>query len=355
MNYLEKRLIERLIIYPSWILLLITGISFFLGFSVPQIVQLYIVLVLGILFGFPHGATDHLVPFEILKKKKLSLNMLWLLCAYIGLLAAYLWLWFFNCAAAIILFGLLTWIHWGQGELYSLITFHGAEYNNNFGFLRKLLVIIIRGGIPLIIPLLQEPVEMTNLLSSIEKAFPGQDNTVFISHLAVTASDVIHKLAVSLILLTFFHIFVEYFLSKTNKSRKIWKLNLLETLILYFFFWTVPPLFAIGIYLFTWHSWRHLARLFLCDSKAMSALKENIFQGCIYFALKAAPTSIIATIMVVVLYLLMPTRSNDYMSNIVSYLVIISSLTLPHMVVVFWMDIKQGVWTKESEPIKEIS
>jgi beta-carotene 15,15'-dioxygenase len=352
MNYSEKLLVEKFVIYPSWILLAVIASLFALGFPLAPFYQLLTVFILGVLFGFPHGATDHLVPFEILKKKKLSLHMLWLLFGYIGLLAAFLCLWFYNSEAALVLFALLTWIHWGQGELYSLIVFNGYQYDNGFVFLRKLLVIIIRGGIPLLMPIYSQPLELINLISSIEKSFPENANAFSISQLIMNSAEVIDLMAILLGLLTLLHVLVGYFKANTNLAKKALRHDLLELAILYFFFLVVPPLFAIGIYLFTWHSWRHLSRLFLCDPNAIAALSQSIFKGLSYFALKAAPTSVIATLMVVVLCFSRPGLKSDFMHDIALYLVVVSSLTLPHMVIVFWMDLQQELWTKKTEPVK---
>jgi hypothetical protein len=44
------------------------------------------------------------------------------------------------------------------------------------------------------------------------------------------------------------------------------------------------------------------------------------------------------------LHLALPGAASELSSLIALYLVLISTLTLPHVVIVCWMDLRQGVW-----------
>jgi Brp/Blh family beta-carotene 15,15'-monooxygenase len=80
--------------------------------------QLGIFVVLMLLTGLPHGATDHLV-FRRLQPN-LSARSFWLrfLLQYLGMIAAYAALWYFLPGISLLLFLLLTFFHFGQSEFF---------------------------------------------------------------------------------------------------------------------------------------------------------------------------------------------------------------------------------------------
>ena len=66
------------------------------------------------------------------------------------------------------------------------------------------------------------------------------------------------------------------------------------------------------------------------------------------FARDAAPLTLAAVVSLAGLYLVVPGAGASPPALLALYLVLISALTLPHVVVVFsWMDARQGLWRRK--------
>ncbi|MGB3543908.1 Brp/Blh family beta-carotene 15,15'-dioxygenase, partial [Rubrivirga sp.] len=109
----------------------------------------------AVVLGLPHGAADPFVPFR-LNDTALRPGPVAVFCvAYLALGAVYLGLWAVLPAAAAIGFLLLTWAHWGQGDLYAL---RAMGWDLHLGGRAHLtLALVVRGALPMAVPLAAFP------------------------------------------------------------------------------------------------------------------------------------------------------------------------------------------------------
>ena len=296
-------------------------------------------LISMVFLGLPHGAMDHLVPAKLsqatIKKSIESVSLFYLL---MGSLYAVLWV--ITPVYSLIFFILMTWFHWGQGDIYVL---------KNFGFdfmtgsrIYSSVSLLLRGGIPMVVPLIAHPEKYNRFLSSILTEFSVKTGSL--EYLVSTE--------ISLILAGFIGVlgifnFISGLKKVENKlNLKLWLYDNFEIAILLLFFISLPPLFAVGIYFCMWHSMRHIARLSLIKDEPML---QSIREGKRLEYLKELGkntfklTVVSLVILAVSLFLFIDTLSIE--SLIAIYLVFISVLTLPHVFVVSWMDYRQmGMW-----------
>ena len=133
--------------------------------------------------------------------------------------------------------------------------------------------------------------------------------------------------------------------AKKSGARGAWVVDVAETTVLALYFALVPPVLAVGLYFCLWHASRHVARLVLLDGKSAGALEAGrITPALVRFARDAAPLTVAALVLLLGLYLAVPEASVAPSSLLALYLVLVSALTLPHVVVVSFMDVRQGLW-----------
>lgn len=303
--------------------------------DIPYSVQAVPFLISMVFLGLPHGAMDHLVPGKLadipIKKSILSVSVFYLLIG--GL---YVFLWFIAPVYSLIFFILMTWFHWGQGDLYVLKNF-GFEFMTE-SKVYSTVSLVLRGGIPMLVPLIAHPEKYTGFISGILTELSV--NKVSMKYLVSTE--------LSLILTVFIGILatinITSGLSKVEdrSQLKLWLYDNLEIAVLLLFFFLLPPLFAVGVYFCTWHSLRHIARLSLIKDEK---LHEKIQEGKKLSYLKQLGrntfklTLLSLVIFAVSLFLFFSTVTIETLITV--YLVFISVLTLPHVFIVSWMDYRQ--------------
>ena len=296
-------------------------------------------LISMVFLGLPHGAMDHLVPAKLsqatIKKSIESVSLFYLLMG-----SLYAVLWFVTPVYSLIFFILMTWFHWGQGDIYVL---------KNFGFdfmtgsrIYSSVSLLLRGGIPMVVPLIAHPEKYNRFLSSILTEFSVKTSSL----------EYLLSTELSLILSGFIGIlgivnFISGLNMVENKSNlKMWLYDNFEITVLLVFFFYLPPLFAVGIYFCMWHSLRHIARLSLMEDDKMIKLiqaggKLDYIKEISKNTFKLTLISLI--ILAISLFLFVDSVAIETL--IAVYLVFISVLTLPHVFVVSWMDYKQmNMW-----------
>lgn len=331
-----RRTLVWTVLVPSWIIVGATALVFAAGLNLPEPVQ-YVPFALSlVLFGLPHGAVDHLVPGRVSGRGVTTGSMLGVALLYAGLATLYLGLWSVAPAVAFGLFIFLTWYHWGQGDLYSLRVFAGAEYLRSRVLMA--LTVIVRGGLPMLVPLLAFPETYRSVARSVVAVFgnPGQLAWLLSPGLRLFAGSVFFALVLVTVLWGY--------LRAGRNGRGAWRADALETALLAAYFAVVPPIFALGMYFCLWHAIRHIARLMLLEKTSVAALEKGRFSRALgVFVREAAPLTGVALALLVALYLVAPGGGMGAAELFGVYLVLISVLTLPHVVVVGYMDWRQGL------------
>lgn len=331
-----RRTLRRVAILPGWISCLLLTTIYALGFDVPERVQ-YVPFALSLpLFGLPHGAIDHLVPGRLSGRGASARSILGVVLLYVVLASLYFALWFASPGLAFALFIALTWFHWGQGDLYSLRALIGTKHLGTP--LSRGLTVLVRGGLPMLVPLLAFPEVYGDVARSMVGLFlPGGAEGfawVWGTDFRITAGSLFAALALFALVLGL--------RSRDGFSSGI---DAAETVLLALYFALVPPVLAIGVYFCLWHSLRHIARLMLLDEKSARALERGRSAPAFaYFFRDAAPLTFLSVAGLVGMYFVVPGVVAGSGAVLALYLALISLLTLPHVAVVCLMDLRQRVW-----------
>jgi len=357
LNRPVRRAVARVTVYPAWAFFLAVTVPFLLGVEVSLALQYVPLVASAVLFGMPHGAVDHLVPRR-LAPVSTRRSVAAVVALYVALGGAYLLWWFLAPVSAAVFFVLLTWAHWGQGDVYLL----GAVADGPLRYPRsvphRLSTLLIRGAMPMAVPLVSGTDQYRQVVETFVTPFGGSVESIAWVFEPATTAAVGAALAV-LTLLTLARGAVVRRDAVTGDvpvlarvgpvavvaDRGV-RIDAAELVVLWVFFWTVPPVLAVGVYFCLWHALRHVARLVAADDPGARALGEGRYTAAFArFGRQAAPLTAVALALLGGLYVLVPTPPGVLGELVGLYLVLIAVLTLPHVVVVAWMDREQGVWS----------
>ena len=132
----------------------------------------YVPFALGlVLLGLPHGAMDHLV-VPHLDRRPLTLRF-WLpfFGAYLGLVLLYLAFWRVAPAAALLVFLVVSCLHWGQGDLAYLRLFDHRPRPRTIS--ATLTIWLVRGGLPILLPILAFPATFAHVAAGLTSWYGG--------------------------------------------------------------------------------------------------------------------------------------------------------------------------------------
>jgi len=321
---------------PSWLLLGVIAVAFAAGVTVSLRVQYGVLLASALVFGVPHGALDHLVPGRLRRGGTDRRSIAAVVGLYAVLGTGYALIWFVAPVAAFASFVLLTVIHWGQGDLHALLAL--ADVDHLPTRRHRALTAAVRGGLPMLVPLVAFPERYRAVATDVVGLFASEPTglaPVFAPGTRLAVGLGVAAVAVATLSLGFFR----------ACSRRGWAIDAAETGLLAGYFAVVPPVLAIGLYFTVWHSLRHVARLLADDAEAAAALRDGRIRPAVAsFARDAAPATIGALALFAPLLWLVPRSPGDLAAYAGLYLVLIATLTLPHVAVVSWMDREQDVW-----------
>lgn len=296
---------------------------------------LYLPFALSVIFlGIPHGAVDHLVPRYISEKYNTKKSIYLIILLYLITGTAYAATWFVLPSMSLALFIFLTILHWGQGDTYVVSKVFSASYlqNRNASIL---LSVLIRGSLPMILPYIFYKDRYLEVMHEIVSIF-SEASGVF----SPMESDISVYISTTIFVVMFL-LYLFLALNSRSDLRTI-LLDISEILILVVFFYSLPPVVSIGIYFCFWHSCRHIGRLLDSDD----VLQEyDLLIGSRRFIKISTPMTIGGILLIGIVWVLagQPISINDQLLGV--YLVGIAVMTLPHFVVVVWMDIKQPIYT----------
>ena len=328
------------VVLPSRLIVLLLTVAFAAGLRVPGWVQYLPFAASLVLLGLPHGAVDHLVPSRLAGRTVDGRSVLAVVLLYLVLSGLCLALWFVAPATAFIVFICVTIFHWGAGDLHALL-FFGPDGLDRTSLASRALLLLLRGGIPMLVPLLFFPDAYGSVAADAVALF-GADAAAlswgFSPTLRLSVGAALAALALAFPLLA---------TRDLVGHRRVLLPVALETLLLFAFFASVPPVLAVGLYFTLWHATRHIARLVLLDRAGLGDLGAGRpGLALARFARDAAPLTGLALAMLVGLYFAVPGSTEDPGSLLALYLVLVSALTLPHASLVAYMDLRQGVWKR---------
>lgn len=278
----------------------------------------------ALLFGLPHGAIDHLVALGLAGRALKAGNLLVVAGLYLLLAVLYGGLWLIAPSLALAGFLAMTLYHWGKADS----VFDRIRYPDGVLAESRLLRWIhtaLRGSLPIGLPLLAFPEQSANFLHSCLELFAeGQAPPVELWRLWIGG-------LLSVLLA------VELCLLWQHRRAGGGPCLLVETGLLLALFSLVPPVAAIGWYFCLWHGLRHVLRL--TRYRSDSDQTETGARAFGLFFRRALPFTLLSLLFLALAGLGLPTEGSPA-RWIALYLVLISTLTFPHIILVEWMDRK---------------
>jgi len=292
--------------------------------------------------GMAHGAVDHLVPLRAGTDVSLGRSIAVVSVVYALLGGAVVAAFFLAPVAAFVGFIALTWLHWGQGDVAALVV-AGVDHLPTSA--ERWLSLVVRGGLPMGVPLLAHPGEYRLVAEWIVGLFvvDAAAATAAVDPVFVPAT----RLAVGafMVAATALSVGLGYRRVRDGASRRGWLRDAGEVAALWAWFLLAAPVFAVGVYFALWHGLRHVGRLVLVDDRAAGALgRGDLFGALGRFARDAAPLTLGGFLVVAAVGLSVPAGVAAPGDLLAVSLVAIAAMTLPHVVVVAWLDRQQGVW-----------
>jgi Brp/Blh family beta-carotene 15,15'-monooxygenase len=335
-----RQLAVSYVVRPGWLALaavavVSVAVSATIG-DIPRTVQYAPLLVSVLLLGLPHGAVDHLL-LPRSRGQSLSLRSLAVVGAvYAGFGTAYAAGWFLWPTGAFVLFILITWFHWGQGELHPLLALVGASYLRVPG--QRALTVLVRGGAPMLVPLVAFPGEYEFVATTLVGLFDAGAASALDPVFTLGTRFAVGAVYAALVALTL----GRGYLRATDHTP--WLVDAGELLGLTLYFLVVPPILAIGVYFCFWHSLRHVGRTVLLDDRSTWALdRGEVWPAARRFVRDAAPLTALSLVVLGALAVLVPRTPGSVPDLVGLYLVFIAVLTLPHVVIVTLLDREQAI------------
>jgi Brp/Blh family beta-carotene 15,15'-monooxygenase len=292
--------------------------------------------------GMAHGAVDHLVPLRAATDVSLGRSIAVVSVVYAVLGGAVVAAFFLAPVAAFVGFIALTWLHWGQGDVAALVV-AGVDHLPTSA--DRWLSLVVRGGLPMGVPLLAHPGEYRLVAEWIVGLFTVDATAAAVAVDPVFVPETRLAVGAFMVAATALSVGLGYRRVRGGASRRGWLRDAGEVAALWAWFLLAAPVFAIGVYFALWHGLRHVGRLVLVDDRAAAALGRDDLSGALgRFARDAAPLTLGGFLVVAAVGLSVPAGVAAPGDLLAVSLVAIAAMTLPHVVVVAWLDRKQGVW-----------
>ncbi len=293
-----------------------------------------------LLLGLSHGAVDHHVPARLGVAGHRGLFLL----AYVGLALAGIVAWFVAPGAALALFLLVAVLHWGTADVWFARNVSGrAPFGRPW---RAAAFIAARGLVPVLLPLLIFPAAAAEGTGAILHAV-GAGGEGWAP--AGGWRDGGFVLVGAAVLLAVLAAWLDH---RGSDRRGAARIDVGEVALLTLTMLVVTPVFAVGVYFVAWHAARHVGRL-MATSPDQARRLDDGRPGAALLAWhgEAAPLTIVSLAGLALLVLLawrLP-AAGDALTG--GALAMIAALTLPHAVVVAWMDKVQlaGVWRAQPD------
>jgi len=280
----------------------------------------------GMVFlGLPHGALDHLAPLFLKHRRLTPRYLLVFVLGYLACVGAYLLFWHFAPLAALAVFLLFSWLHWGQGDAYFQRVFEDRPAARSHA--EELVRWLVRGGLPIVLPALAFPAVFARVAAGI-LGWYGKSGAVSLGE----------NWRIAGIILLCALITAYLWLSWSGK-RKGFRRDVWEVALLLVFFSLVPPILAVGVYFCLWHSARHLARLMLLDeANRLPLTLGDLAKPLLRIAWQAIPMTVGALVLLAGLFWWTGRTAITPEALVYLYLSLIAALTFPHFLLVLWMD-----------------
>jgi Brp/Blh family beta-carotene 15,15'-monooxygenase len=292
--------------------------------------------------GMAHGAVDHLVPLRAAPDVSLRRSIAVVSVVYAVLGGAVVAAFFAAPVAAFVGFIALTWLHWGQGDVATL-AIAGVEHLPSSA--ERWLALVVRGGLPMGVPLVAHPEEYRLVAEWIVGLFLVDAGAAAAAVDPLFAPAVRAGVGVGMGVATLAAVGLGYRRVRAGRDAAGWRRDAGELAVLWAWFLLAAPVFAVGVYFALWHALRHVGRLVLVDPEAASAASAGDALGALArFGRDAAPLTVGGFLVVAGVGVAVPAGVAAPGDLLAVSLVAIAAMTLPHVAVVAWLDRRQAVW-----------
>jgi Brp/Blh family beta-carotene 15,15'-monooxygenase len=287
-----------------------------------------------LLFGLPHGAVDHLVIADLTGRKLLSWKPLALVFGYLILAVAVFAAWFAAPVAMFVGFIAITWFHWGQGDAWSL--FEELNGQPRSPLLRG-LGLFVRGALPMLLPFLAFPEVYLGVADDLAALF-GHDGATTLAALA--SWEFRGGLGAGYLAVALGYLILA---RRRAASTRAWLVDAAEIALLTAFFLLVPPILSVGLYFSLWHAPRHMIRL----SRALPGAERSRtdWQDFGGVMIASVPLTAVSLAALAAIGWWLGFSPDTPGRNLAIYLALIAAVTVPHVIVVTWMDARGGLWS----------
>lgn len=274
-----------------------------------------------IVLGLPHGSVDFQIACRLWDLQSVWNQILFVL-VYLAAVGLYAVFWIASPGLAFISFLALTIYHWGAGDRAY------EEHVNPESSPPGWVLTLLRGSIPVCLPILFWPDVVAQVAGWTTALFPE-------SLVQISAGALIHapwtRLLIASVLIGLLVASLARDLRDHRRGTRGAATRATETVGLTLFFAVVHPLVAIGLYFPFWHSLRHLDRLRSCLGSRRSKLGwSTIFRHSLPMTLGAVGILLLLTIGL--------SAGGTLTSLTGVYLVLLAILTLPHAIVIEFLD-----------------
>lgn len=287
--------------------LVCAGLVFASGIDAPWLV--YFPWVASLIFwGLPHGAADHALLSSLLQAER---PMPRALGYYICIMAVYGCLWLISAEAAITLFLVMTAWHWGSADAWRSFDRVGSPLRTPVWFGAG----VARGIVPILAPLVLYRDVVASVIVSMSQGMNVEQILAFIPSPAWILGILVASQLAWLLLM--------------KKTGAKLRLEIGETVLILLVLVLIHPIAGVGAYFTFWHALGHDRRLERWYGSARHAFLRDR-------SLRKDQTGIMMVTLagLILMWVWMP-PGKDVLAI---YLIAISVMTLPHMVVVWGMD-----------------
>lgn len=319
-------------------LLMFVGVALFYVFGVGGALLLGPLLISIIFLGIPHGSLD----LVMLSGRGQILRISTYTLAVFGCLAV----WSLVPVMMFAGFILLTLYHWGQGDLYwSLVVNRFPHLERSLSL--RIFHLIVRGSLPMLGPAIVYPDVYLDVATATTHVFGRPVNGIEETDLSMSALG-----ALGLLVVAYCGAVLRWGMFRGHRSSS--RVDIGETLGLFCLFLLVHPLLSIGLYFIFWHATRHVFRV--CEQQGWSARLSahpvlRLVQASWLAFSKAWPATVGGILLLVVLGALtidapvVAAGPGDLYPVLGVYLVLLACLTVPHAVIVTWLDARDHIWS----------
>ena len=318
--------VARLYAVP-WVAALATVAALWLGVRRSEEVAGWALAASFLFFGLPHGSGDWWVLRLVAGDRWRGGTRILLLGGYV--LAALLTLGFWRWQPAASLVGFLALTVWHFGSADASVLLPGKPWRDAAWW----LFAVGRGLLVICAPLAFRPAESAGLLEPFA-ALSGAPGQVVGGLLRVAPWLVWTGAALQTVGLR-----IEAHRQPLGKRDPGLTANFLETAVLLALFRLAPPLLAFACYWVAFHAWRHVLRI---ERLLHPGLPMPLGRALGDFHRRTLPLTLPCLLGLGLIFVVWPRLYTDASGWRTAYFVLLSALTVPHALVIGWLDVAEG-------------